>query len=282
MIFPPFAYMKSTNIKLICTDIDGTLLNVNRELSQHTIDVINQLKNEIPIILISSRMPSSMRLLQEELHILDLPLIAYNGSLILDQSNCLLSKEIDVEVIEAIVAAVNATNIHASLYSHDDWYVPSNDYWAKREANNTRIQPTVQPILKTLQGMKKRKVGAHKIMCMGPKEEINILHELLTSKYSNQVHAYRSKDTYIEISHIDQDKFSALAHLMKIKYPTLQVENTLAFGDNYNDKTLLENAGQGVAVANAKDEILAVAKIVTASNINDGVAHYLHDQFLAS
>lgn len=279
--FPIFACMKSTNISLICSDIDGTLLNRNRELSQLTKNVIHRLNKHIPFILVSSRMPSSMRLLQQELHISDLPLIAYNGSLILDQSTPLLSHEIDLEVIESIAKAVETTNIHVGLYNYDEWYVPSYDFWAKREANNTRVQPKIQPLLKTLEDFNSRGIGAHKVMCMGPEEEIEVLNRHLSDRCSQKVHAYRSKDTYIEVSHIAQDKFSALAQLLEIKYPNLGMENTLAFGDNYNDKTLLENVGFGVAVANAKDEILAIADAITSENINDGVAHYLLDMFAA-
>ena len=53
------------------------------------------------------------------------------------------------------------------------------------------------------------------------------------------------------------------------------MENTIAFGDNFNDTTLLEQVGTGVAVANAKKEVLSVANDVTLSNIEDGVAFYL-------
>ena len=271
--------MKSTNISLICSDIDGTLLNIDRELSPLTKKVIHRLDKSIPFILISSRMPVSMRQLQKELNCLEAPLIAYNGSLVVDQATPLLSREIDVAVIEEIVTAVKSTNIHVSLYYFDQWYVPANDYWAQREAHNTRVQPKIQPLLNTLNEFKQRKVGAHKVMCMGPKEEIEGLERLLTTHFQTAVNAYRSKDTYIEVNHKAQDKFSALRFLMKIKYPSLKLENTLAFGDNYNDKTLLEQVGHGVAVANAKEEIISIAQAVTSSNIDDGVARYIQGVF---
>ena len=53
------------------------------------------------------------------------------------------------------------------------------------------------------------------------------------------------------------------------------MEHCIAFGDNYNDSTLLEQAGIGVAVANAKREVLELADVITEKNTEDGVANYL-------
>ena len=47
------------NVKAICTDIDGTLLNKDRELSGKTIAAISKIKDRMPVILASSRMPSA-------------------------------------------------------------------------------------------------------------------------------------------------------------------------------------------------------------------------------
>ena len=53
------------------------------------------------------------------------------------------------------------------------------------------------------------------------------------------------------------------------------MEQCIAFGDNYNDSTLLEQVGIGVAVANAKPKVLKIADVVTEKNTEDGVANYL-------
>ena len=76
--------------KIICSDIDGTLLNKERELSDRTIKVIKD-NSETPFILISSRMPKAMVHLQRELDITHLPLIAYNGGLVIDNKDILLN-----------------------------------------------------------------------------------------------------------------------------------------------------------------------------------------------
>lgn len=271
--------MKQPNIKLICSDIDGTLLDKNRELSSKTKAVFDELKDNYPSVLISSRMPKSLRQLQTELDIQKDPIIAYNGSLILWGDQTLFSQEMPFSLLEKMAKYIEGTSVHLSLYHNDEWVVPANDYWAKREAHNTKVDPTIAPLHQTLAEWKKREISAHKVMCMGEEEEIEVLYQHL-QLHQNEINAYRSKSTYIEVSHIEQDKASALAFLLKEKYPQIEMNQVVAFGDNYNDATLLEKVGVGVAVANAKKEILAKANQITQANIEDGVALYLERELL--
>ena len=154
-----------------------------------------------------------------------------------------------------------------------------DDYWAKREAHNTKVDPSIAPLDQTLANWKKREISAHKVMCMGEEEEIKVLYQQL-QLHQNEINAYRSKSTYIEVSHIEQDKASALAFLLKIKYTKIEMDHVVAFGDNYNDATLLKKVGVGVAVANAKEEILTKANEITKANIEDGVALFLEKELL--
>lgn len=266
--------MKQENIKLICSDIDGTLLDKDRALSEKTKAVFSQLKDKYPSVLISSRMPKSLRQLQAELGIENNPIIAYNGSLIQSKGETLFSQEMPFALLEKMVEYIKGTNIHLSLYHKDEWVVPADDYWAKREAHNTKVNPGIAPLTASLADWKKRNISAHKVMCMGEEEEIDLLYQQL-QLHQNEINAYRSKNTYIEVSHIEQDKASALLLLLQQKYPEISMENVVAFGDNYNDATLLENVGLGVAVANAKEEVLKKAKTVCKANIADGVAFFL-------
>ena len=50
----------------------------------------------------------------------------------------------------------------------------------------------------------------------------------------------------------------------------------IAVGDGYNDLSMIEYAGLGVAMANSKDPIKEKADFVTLSNDEDGVAHVIH------
>ena len=100
-------------------------------------------------------------------------MIAYNGRLIVNGGKVLHSTEINTNSIASIDEFCCNTNLHLSLYHNDEWYVPSMDYWAKREQNNTKVTPQVQPIKNTISTWKKEGKGAHKIMCMGDEHEID-------------------------------------------------------------------------------------------------------------
>ena len=265
--------------KLICTDIDGTLLNKDRELSENTIKQVQRIA-PIPFVLISSRMPKAMRHLQQEFGNNSTPIITYNGGLILDDTNTIIhSTIIDNIVLEAIINKCTKTAIHLSLYYADEWYVPSLDFWAKREENNTKVTPTVKSNSAVLSQWKNEGKAAHKIMCMGDESEIEVLYKYLEENYANEIMLYRSKPTYIEISHKSISKKTAIEVLLKNCYQDLSMKDVMAFGDNYNDIEMLKAVGLGVAVANANDEVLKIADRITDTNKNDGVAKILEELF---
>ncbi len=262
--------------KLICSDIDGTLLNKDRELSSKTIEVIKEVA-PMPFILISSRMPQAMEHLQEELNISHLPLICYNGGLIIDGEEVMHSTEIDLDIIKALVEFCSDTQIHSSLYHGREWYVPEMDFWANRESNNTKVIPVAQAINLTIEQWELESKGAHKIMCMGEPTELDALVDFIDSNYKDQIIGYRSKPTYLEISPKSISKKTSLETLLNLQYPELGLKNVMAFGDNYNDVDMLGAVGVGVAVDNAIVEAKDVAKFKTACNIDDGVALFLED-----
>lgn len=266
------------NYQLICSDIDGTLLDKNRELSEMTIQEIKRV-SPIPFVLISSRMPKAMRHLQSQLGNETAPLIAYNGGLVLHNNQVLHSSIIDNNVLETVILLCEKTTIHLSLYFEDEWFVPTMDTWSNRESENTKVMPVVKSSKSVLSQWKKEGKGAHKMMCMGDEAEIAILYKVLESSFTNEITLYRSKPTYIEISHCSVSKKTAIEVLLKNCYPTLSMKNIVAFGDNYNDIEMLKAVGMGVAVANAIEEALQVANKITDTNKNNGVAKTIQELF---
>ena len=263
--------------RAICSDIDGTLLNKERQLSQRTIRTIKNIGKDVPVILASSRMPSAMRHLQQELDILHHPLICFNGGYVLyfeDSSAEALeldSVHIPAPVCQTIHDFTASSGIHVSLYAQDNWYAPSFDYWAEREERITKVSPRVTELLPILQNWHQTGTGAHKVMCMGPAEEIDVLQQELVKNFKEQVHAYRSKDTYLEIAPRAISKATALELLLE-KHFGIALDEVMAFGDNYNDIDMLQAVGMGIAVGNAREEVKAVAKEVTLNSTEDGVA----------
>ena len=261
------------SIKIAFTDIDGTLLNKERVPSAALKNEVARInKKDIPFILISSRMPSAMYHIQEDLNIKNTPIICYNGGLVLVDGKSIHSTEIPTSILEDIALLNTDKKFHISLYNNDDWYVENMDFWAKREENNTKVTPTIKPIEEVLSSWKNDNKGAHKVMCMGDKEALDTVMEKLSAAYPDQLHLYRSKDTYIEIANKEISKLTGIKTLLQNSYDALSLENCIAFGDNYNDIEMLKAVKMGVAVKNAKEEVLAIANDISDTNHNDGVA----------
>ncbi len=260
--------------RIVFSDIDGTLLNPQRELSELTITEITRIKDKIPVVLISSRMPSAMIHLQEELQIVNQPLICYNGGLILVDQKPIHSTVIPIEILEALAIFNQNKKIHLSLYHNDDWFVPEMDFWANREAQNTKVNPMVKSTDQVIHDWKIEQKGAHKIMCMGEEAYIDDAYSFLQENFSEKLHLYRSKPTYIEVAHKSISKLTAIEVLLHTHFD-IPITEAVAFGDNYNDIEMIKAVGTGVAVANAKPETKEVANVITLPGKEDGVATFI-------
>ena len=272
------------DFKLVCSDIDGTLLNKERVLSPRTIQAIKGLHSDIEVVLASSRMPKAMRHLQQDLDILGSPLICYNGSYVIAQDADgreieLHNAPIPVAVARTAAEFGRAKGLHVGMYRADEWHVPANDYWTQREENNTRVKSALVDAGKLLGKWEVEAYGPHKIMCMGEPELVQGVLDLLEARHGDEVHLYRSKETYLEISHKSISKAGALELVMEWMKGR-GMEDVISFGDNYNDIDLLQASGWGVAVGNARAEVKAVANEVTGRNTEDGVAAILEKYLL--
>jgi Cof subfamily protein (haloacid dehalogenase superfamily) len=266
------------NFQAICTDIDGTLLNKERQLSTRTIQVIKSLDRNFPVILASSRMPSAMRHLQAELNIEHHPIIAYNGGYVLRYTPAGVEEYCSIEIPGNVVARILAlskdTSIHNSLYRKDEWFAPALDHWTEREERITKVQSVVTDISEVVQGWISKGQGAHKVMCMGEEHEIHALEHELNTHLANEIHVYRSRPTYLELAPKSISKATGLEVLLAKLYD-FPMKSVICFGDNYNDIDLLKCGGFGVAVANAREEVKAVATEIAGRSVEDGVAEVI-------
>jgi Cof subfamily protein (haloacid dehalogenase superfamily) len=271
-------------VKLICTDIDGTLLNKDRAIDDFTIKVFGGLDKSIQIILASSRMPKALWHLQKTLNIEHMPLISYNGGLILssgeifDAEKVISSITIPGEAVYDIISLAQSQNLHISIYQNNTWLASAIDFYAEREIKNTRVSP--DGLLSDLSEQEFHAFienGAHKIMLMGKPDLIDVVEERLSTHPAIAV--WRSKDIYLEITP-HTNKSEGLTTLLKNvpDYAEITSENIMSFGDNYNDLELIKNAKFGIAVGNSVQTVKNAAYAVTKSNIEHGVADYL-DKF---
>lgn len=264
--------------KIIFSDIDGTLLNSDKVLSPSTISTIKQIKQKLPVVLISARMPAAMRHLQADLQIEDQPIIAYNGGLIMVEGKTLSSTPIPFSTLQELHNFNKKINCHLSLYHKDEWYAPGKDEWTAREEYNTKVKAQIKSNEAVLGDWEKENKSPHKIMAMGTETKIDAIRDFLQKNFGNKLHLYRSKSTYLEIANKEISKFTAINHLLEVHFKCT-THDCIAFGDNYNDVEMVKGVGMGIAVGNARQEVQDVARVITAAGIEDGVAKSLKEIF---
>jgi hypothetical protein len=99
------------------------------------------------------------------------------------------------------------------------------------------------------------------------------------SIHAQQVHCYRSKETYTEITPAGTSKKVALEHLLGARYESIKMEEIAAFGDNYNDMDMIAAVGYGVCMANGREELKAIASHTAGHHKENGVAIWLSENF---
>ena len=272
-------------IAAVCTDIDGTLLDSRRELSDRTIQAVKRINTAgIPMILASSRMPGAMRHLQQQLGILGQPMICFNGGYVIldegDSSSTVIldSVTIPISICKSIGGLAVGTSIHVSLYSADSWFAPRVDQWTEREQTITKVNATILPFESVIDKWSATGVAAHKVMCMGEEGDIARVYWELVKLFSDDVHIYKSRPTYLEIAPKTVSKATALDFLLKKRF-NKDISNVMAFGDNYNDVDMIRTAGLGIAVGNAIQEVKDVAKEITSGSKEEGVAIAIEKYF---
>ncbi|MCM4165896.1 MULTISPECIES: Cof-type HAD-IIB family hydrolase [unclassified Arenibacter] len=265
------------DFKILCSDLDGTLLTYKDNVSDLTISEIKRIKDRLRIILVSARMPQSMTYIQKSLGIENEPIICYNGALVLHGSKELLSTFIYMDQISSIYDMANNVGIQLGLYSNREWYVEIDSERVRKEIKYTKTLPIYRNTKATIEDWENRRIGAHKIMLMGNKDNTDGLFPVLQKHFSHTLNLYRSNDTLIEIAPKSVSKLTAIKLLLGAHE---SLNDVIAFGDNYNDMEMLQNVGRGVAVANAREEVKRIARDLALKNSEDGVALYIKQHIL--
>jgi len=257
--------------KLVALDLDGTLLNRQHRLSERSRVALQRLQAQgVRIVLASGRMHCSSVPFAAALHLQE-PLISYNGALIKWEPTGEVLHHLPVppEAAAEVVAFATDRGLHLNLYLDDVWYVSANTRWTRLYAERTGVTPVIRPDLpEWAAGREPTKV----ILIDEPAVISSLLSEW-RGRTKGRLYVTTSEPEYLEFMHPQVSKGWALRRVRE--YFGLAREETAAFGDNPNDVPLLEEAGLGVAVANAHPETKAVADLVTASNDEDGVAQVI-------
>ena len=259
-----------SRIKLIMSDIDGTILDKNHQLDSYLIELMPLLKQrDIPFVLASARSPLGIAPISKELGITDFPIACYNGALISLGDKILSQHSIDKSELLLLHDFLKKEfpTVSINVYSGKDWLVNTIDEWVEIEATITGESPKVTSLADFIRD---EKTLVHKLLLIDNTDTIQKLQKTLSSIDFPQTDFYLSKDNYLEVTHNQVSKKQALLELAK--YYQLSLNEIMTIGDNYNDIPMIETAGLGIAMGNAPRDVKTCAKAVTDSNEQNGVS----------
>ncbi|MFM1677036.1 fructose-phosphate phosphohydrolase SppA [Streptococcus mutans] len=269
-------------IKLILSDIDGTILDNNHQVDAHLRDTITELKKEsIPFVLASARSPHGMFPIAQELNLGANPIACYNGALIVEGNKehyqTLIEHGLSKADVKKIVALIKKQFPHISInfYSGGDWIVEEIDQWVQIEADITKESPNIRNFDTLLTD---ESIPIHKLLLIANAQAIQEFFTYLKRVNFEDASFYLSKDNYLEVTSQSVSKENALLEIAK--YYDISLSQTMAIGDNYNDIPMLKLAGLGVAMANAPQAVKNEADIETVSNNDNGVSKVIEDYVL--
>lgn len=258
--------------KLIALDIDGTLTNSKKEITPRTRYALLEAQNlGKKIVLASGRHPIGIWPIAKEL-MLDRfggYIMGFNGGKII---NCttgenVVSKLFPIEYLADIVSVLKESNITINTYDDKKIYSDSkvNDYsYVERDIIGTEMV-VVDDFVSAI------KFDINKILLAGEPYELDKYQKILSQRYDGLLDVYKSAPYFLEIMPFGITKGSMLPLL--IQKLGIKREELAAFGDNYNDMTMIGYAGFGVAMANGENEVKKIADYVCESNDDDGVAN---------
>lgn len=252
-------------IKLVATDIDGTIFIPEKEFTSGVKNCIKKLcEQDIKVVLVTGRMNAAASKIAEDLG-LNTPVVSYQGGLVVENGQILYERYLTEEQTERILnwAGVNGENIHINLYNNDILYSETDCYEVQRYCNNLHTEHTV----KKFSEIKKDKINKLLAIDYSNPERITRYEKELQEVFPD-LYIVKSTPYFLEFSNPEASKKSAVEFLQN--YWGLKKEEILTIGDQNNDIALLQAGGIKVAMGNATDELKEIADYITDSVYEDG------------
>ena len=251
-------------IKMIATDIDGTILKWGLDFTPKMKKCIEKLKNAgVKIVLVTGRMHCATLPVARELG-LDTPIISYQGGLIKDfDNNTLYQRNLDSSYAKEIIRWARENNIHINLYLDDKLYVEQDNDIVKSYTDGKFIDYTVCDF-DTLEIENVNKILAIDLQNI---ERVTSWVDELKAKYPD-LYIVKSTPYFCEIGSGDAKKSLGVQYLCNMW--GIKKDEVLTIGDQNNDIDLVQSGGIGVAMGNGTPELKKCADFITDTVENDG------------
>jgi hypothetical protein len=266
-------------VKTIFLDLDGTTLNENGIVNIEVETCLKKLQNlNISIYLVSGRSYESMLPTYLTLG-LTTPLIAYNGAqLIKDNGHIIKQNLLNPLLVEDALRIAKKYNSYVQFYiDKKAYYLGSEsiaiEYYQKGGIDPLMLDTSIDFNEKCTNGM----FLVSELNCDNT-SLVNISNELENSSlWKNSGSYFFSSEGTLEFSNKGISKGNMISYVLELN--NINAINTIAIGDGLNDKEMILNAGLGIAMGNASDELKTIADLTIRKNSENGISKFLNQFF---
>lgn len=267
------------SIKLVAVDIDGTLLTSQRTITTDVYHAIQEAKKAgVKIILATGRPIAGVKPLLQELNLTDSGdlVITFNGGLVQDVAtgNELIKETLSFNDYQDIELLSRKLNVHLHAITKQGIYTANRNIGKYTVHEATLVNMPI--FYRTPEEMADKEII--KTMMIDEPEILDAAIANIPQEFYERFTIVKSTPFYLEIIPKTVSKGAAILHLAEKL--GLQKEETMAIGDEENDRAMLEVVGSPVVMENGNPELKKIAKHITKSNDESGVAHAIREWVL--
>lgn len=262
---------------IIALDLDGTLTNSEKKITPRTFDALMKAQREgVRLVLASGRPTFGIAALANQLQLADYGgyVLSYNGGRIIDwcEKTVIFSQVVDQKLVPILYDFAEKAQLPIVTYLPEAILASKNEgeYLAEEARINGMPVVVAQNFVEEAMQIAG---GSTKFLIPGEPELLIQLESEMKATLSEQMEVFRSAPFFLELPPKGIDKAQSLQRLLT--HLGLERESLMAFGDGFNDLSMIQFAGQGVAMANAVEEVKSIADFVTTSNEEDSIAQAL-------
>ena len=254
-------------IRLIVSDVDGTLVDQHKQLTPAIADAVTRTTDAgVAFTIISARPRSGMMPIADTLGI-DRAMGAFNGGTVFTRDGGVTERHtIDPEVARGVVSLATASAVDIWVFADDRWYATSGE---GHHVDSERVTANQEPVL--VDTVDDLLDTADKITFVSDDEPVlRDLHDRARA-FDARATIVQSQTYYLDVTALLANKGDGVAALATVA--GIALDAVAAIGDQANDIPMLERVGLAIAMGNAPENVQAVADAVTRGNDADGVAH---------
>eukprot|EP01100_Stratorugosa_tubuloviscum_P006483 TRINITY_DN2795_c1_g3_i1.p1 TRINITY_DN2795_c1_g3~~TRINITY_DN2795_c1_g3_i1.p1 ORF type:complete len:289 (-),score=119.88 TRINITY_DN2795_c1_g3_i1:78-944(-) len=257
-------------ISAIALDLDGTLLNKEKQISIETVNILRKLDSKgVHIILASGRTKKAITIFLRVLNI-DCIILSCNGAIVHSKKKqnrlCLFHKPVPNEITQQLIKIATERRLHLNFYYENKIYsiqpLPENVWCAEMYSRASTLTFNFVENWSQLENY-----SSNKLLFIVTADKREQLYIELNQQFSEVVYIVKTETKFVEILNKETNKGLALISVcQQLNFP---IDELIAFGDGNNDIEMLTVAGIGIAMANGTQSLKQVANIISEFTNNE-------------